>query len=54
MAIWSVEIKELEKLCKSHKGQLPNLDKELERLVRADDREHDPPVFKEMSRSYYN
>ena len=37
MAIWSVEIKELEKLYESHKGQLPDLDKELERLVRADD-----------------
>jgi non-specific serine/threonine protein kinase len=37
MAIWTSEIKELEKLFKSLKGQLPDLDKELERLIRADD-----------------
>ena len=37
MAIWSVEIKELEKLCFSLKGQLPELEKELERLIKADD-----------------
>ena len=37
MAIWSLEIKELEKLHESFKGQLPDLEKELERLVKADD-----------------
>jgi len=37
MAIWSSEIKELERLYESLKGQLPDLEKELERLIRADD-----------------
>jgi len=37
MAIWSAEIKELERLYESLKGQLPDLEKELERLVKADD-----------------
>jgi len=37
MAIWSTEIKELERLYESLKGQLPDLDKELGRLVKADD-----------------
>ncbi len=37
MAIWSAEIKELEKLYTSLKGQLPDLEKELERLIKADD-----------------
>jgi len=37
MAICSAEIKELEKLYESLKGQLPNLEKELERLGKADD-----------------
>jgi tetratricopeptide (TPR) repeat protein len=37
MAIWSTEIKELEKLKESLKGQLPDLEKELERLIKADD-----------------
>jgi TolB-like protein/cytochrome c-type biogenesis protein CcmH/NrfG len=37
MAIWTAEIKELEKLYESLKGQLPDLEKELERLVKADD-----------------
>ena len=37
MAIWSAEIKELEKLYESIKGQLPDLEKELERLTKADD-----------------
>jgi TolB-like protein/tetratricopeptide (TPR) repeat protein len=37
MAIWSAEIKELEKLYESFKGQLPDLEKELERLVKSDD-----------------
>ena len=37
MAIWSSEIKELEKLYESFKGQLPDLEKELERLIKADD-----------------
>ena len=37
MAIWSAEIKELERLYESLKGQLPDLEKELERLIRADD-----------------
>jgi hypothetical protein len=37
MAIWSAEIKELEELYESFKGQLPDLEKELERLIKADD-----------------
>jgi tetratricopeptide (TPR) repeat protein len=37
MPIWSAEIKELEKLYFSLKGQLPDLEKELERLIKADD-----------------
>jgi adenylate cyclase len=37
MAIWSSEIKELEKLYQSLKGQLPELEKELEQLIRTDD-----------------
>ena len=37
MALWSAEIKELEKLYESFKGQLPDLEKELERLIKADD-----------------
>ena len=37
MAIWSAEIKELERLYESHKGQLPDLEKELERLIKAVD-----------------
>ena len=37
MAIWSSEIKELEKLYESIKGLLPDLEKELERLIKADD-----------------
>jgi TolB-like protein/Tfp pilus assembly protein PilF len=37
MSIWSAEINELEKLYESFKGQLPDLEKELERLVKADD-----------------
>jgi hypothetical protein len=37
MPIWSAEIKELARLYESIKGQLPDLEKELERLIRADD-----------------
>jgi hypothetical protein len=37
MAIWSAEIKELEKLFESLKGQLPDLEKELEQLIRTED-----------------
>jgi hypothetical protein len=37
MAIWSSEIKELEQLHESFRGQLSDLEKELERLVKADD-----------------
>ena len=37
MPIWSAEIKELERLHESLKGQLPGLEKELERLIKADD-----------------
>jgi hypothetical protein len=35
MAIWSIEIKELEKLYESLKGQLPELEKELELLIET-------------------
>jgi tetratricopeptide (TPR) repeat protein len=37
MVIWSAEIKELEKLHESLKGQLPDLEKELEQLTRTED-----------------
>ena len=37
MAIWTSEIKELEKLYESIKGQFPGLEKELEQLIRTDD-----------------
>jgi tetratricopeptide (TPR) repeat protein len=37
MAIWTAEIKELETLYESLKGQLPDLEKELERVIKADD-----------------
>jgi len=37
MPIWYAEIKELERLFESFKGQLPDLEKELERLIKADD-----------------
>jgi len=37
MPIWSVEIKELEKLYESFKGQLPELEKELVQLKHSDD-----------------
>jgi TolB-like protein/Flp pilus assembly protein TadD len=37
MQIWSSEIKELETLNTSIKGRFPELEKELERLVKADD-----------------
>lgn len=37
MAIWSAEIKELKRLYESFKGQVPELEKELERLVKAED-----------------
>jgi hypothetical protein len=37
MAIWTTEIKELERLYESFKGQLPELEKELGKLIKADD-----------------
>lgn len=37
MAIWTAEIKELEKLHESLKGRFPELQKELEQLVKSDD-----------------
>src|SRR4030042_558069 len=37
MTIWSSEIKDLEKLFDSFKGQYPKLDKELEKLIKTDD-----------------
>ena len=37
MAIWSAEIKELEKLSVTLKGQVPDLEKEVIRLIKADD-----------------
>jgi TolB-like protein len=37
MAIWSAEIKELENLYESFKGQLPELGKELKKLIRTED-----------------
>jgi TolB-like protein/Tfp pilus assembly protein PilF len=37
MPIWSAEIKEIESLSSSVKGRFPDLEKELERLLKADD-----------------
>jgi hypothetical protein len=37
MVIWTAEIKELEKLYESLKGQLPDLEKGLKRLIKTDD-----------------
>jgi TolB-like protein/tetratricopeptide (TPR) repeat protein len=37
MTIWSAEIKDLDKLFDSFKGQHPKLDKELEKLIKTDD-----------------
>jgi adenylate cyclase len=37
MTIWTAEIKELEKLYDSFKGNLPDLEKELEQLIRTQD-----------------
>jgi hypothetical protein len=37
MVIWSSEIKEIEKLYESLKGQLPVLEKELAQLIRTED-----------------
>jgi hypothetical protein len=36
MSVWSAEIKELEKLYESFKGQLTELEKELEQLIHFD------------------
>lgn len=36
MPVWSAEIKELERLCELFEGQFPDLEKELERLIKAD------------------
>ncbi|MBN1187554.1 MAG: hypothetical protein JXB49_35090 [Bacteroidales bacterium] len=38
MSIWSAEIKELERLYDSFKGQLPELEKELGHLIHSEDR----------------
>ena len=37
MQIWSAEIKELESLYSSIKGKFPELEKELEQLIKFDD-----------------
>jgi hypothetical protein len=37
MAVWSTEIKELERLYESFKGQLPDMEKELGQLIHFDD-----------------
>ncbi len=37
MTVWSAELKELENLYESLKGQLPDLEKELSQLIRSDD-----------------
>ncbi len=54
MAIWTPEIKELEKLYESLKGQFPDLEKELKRLIKADDENMIHLVFKKMPGSYHN
>jgi TolB-like protein/Tfp pilus assembly protein PilF len=37
MTIWSVEIKEIEKLLESFKGKIPELEKELGQLIKSED-----------------
>lgn len=37
MAIWSAELKELERLYESFRGQLPDMEKELGQLIKAED-----------------
>jgi len=37
MALWSAEIKELERLYESFKGQFPDLEKELIQLIKTED-----------------
>lgn len=37
MAIWSAEVKELEKLLESFEGQFPDLEKEVGQLIKTDD-----------------
>lgn len=37
MSIWSAEIKEVERLFESLRGRIPDLEKELERLIKTDD-----------------
>jgi len=37
MIVWSIEIKEIEGLIESIKGQIPELEKELNQLIRSDD-----------------
>jgi hypothetical protein len=37
MQIWSAEIKEIDKLLESFKGQIPELGKELDQLIKSDD-----------------
>jgi hypothetical protein len=37
MPIWSIEIKDLETLFTSIKGQFPELEKELEQLIKTED-----------------
>ena len=37
MAVWTTEIKELEKLYESFRGQLPELEKELGQLIKSED-----------------
>ena len=37
MSIWSIEIKQIENLYKSLKGQFPEMEKELGQLIKTDD-----------------
>lgn len=37
MSIWSVEIEQIEKLLESFKGNIPELEKELDQLIKSDD-----------------
>ncbi|MBP1674677.1 MAG: hypothetical protein H6Q24_815, partial [Bacteroidetes bacterium] len=37
MQIWSSEIKEIDKLLEYFKGQIPELGKELDQLIKSDD-----------------
>jgi len=50
MAIWSSEIKELEKLNEPISGPLPALEKEMGQLLKTGDEKRGDTLFRKMSR----